>query len=211
MSSRSAFLGSVTVALCLALSGCANDKKIVHTARMSDRSQRPAMTLHKDQGSSGAVLYGSAFMFGMPGLLISASAMGRAHARDLREWKTALGEQDEFFLKTLNQRVQAALERSGKLTFPKSAPVTMDIRFREASYGLRHRGKKQFSVVAEVQVVFAKGKDDEFYEFGEELESKTRATIPEFHQNPALFQRAVTEIADKLGSLIAEDYELPGE
>lgn len=167
------------------------------------------MTLHKDQGSSAAVSYGSAFMFGMPGLLISAAAMGRAHAREMSEWKTALGEQDDFVLKTLNQRVQAALERSGKLTFPPSGPVTMDIRFREIFYGLRHRGKKQFSVVAEVQVAFAKGKDDEFYEFGEELESKTRATIPEYYQNRALFQRAVTEIADQFGSLVAEDYELP--
>jgi hypothetical protein len=183
----------------------------VHTARMSDRSHKPAMTLHKDQGSSGAVVWGSALMFGMPGLLISTSGVARAHAREMRDWKSALGEQDEFVLKTMSQHLHAALERSGKLTFPKSGPATIDIRFRDVFYGLRHRGKKQFSVIMEVHAVFAKGKDDEFYEFGEEFEAKTRATIAEYHQNPALFQRAITEIAGAFASRVTEDYELPEE
>lgn len=169
------------------------------------------MTLHKDQGSTGAAVWGSALMFGMPGLLISSIGVAKARGREMREWKSALGEQDALVSKIMSERLQAALERSGKLTFPKSGAVAMDIRFRDLFYGLRHRGKKEFSVIAEVQVVFAKGKDDEFYEVGEELESKTKATIAEYHQNPALFQRAVAEIADKFATLVAADYELPDE
>ena len=91
--------------------------------------------------------------------------------------------------------------------------MAIEIRFREVHFGFRHRGDKRFSIVANAHVAFGKGKgkDDEFYAFGEDLESTTRATLDEYRRNPDLYQRALTEIADKFAKLVAEDYGLPEE
>ena len=77
---------------------------------MSTNSRQPEMTLYRDQGSSGAVRYGSAFLFGAPGLVISSLAIAKAQAREMKSWKAALGPQEDNFLHILNERLHAELE-----------------------------------------------------------------------------------------------------
>lgn len=196
--------------LCLALFGCATGprEKVIHTARMDTLHATPVMNLFRDRGTS-ATVWASAFMFGMPGLLISSSIAGKNNRRVMDNWTASGKVRNDAIVPIMTQRLQAALERSGKLTFPKTGPADLTVRFREIDFGMRHKGSKRYAVLMEAQVVFAKPGDDEFYEFGEELESTTALTVEEYGTRPDAFRQAVTEIADKFAALVAQDYEVP--
>lgn len=204
------FARTISLALCVALSACVNQKvspatrAAVRTASVVNPPKGAEPGFYGDQTGSAVMVGGMAF--GLIGSLVASGIAASNRTAGLQRWESVNSSKRSLVLARVRENTAREFGRAAGIRFSDSGVPDAKLVFSQISYGVQHTGDQRFAAAILAQVQLKRSADKTVWRGMATGLSTTSRTLEEFQRDPRAFDAALEEAAAKLARELASHY-----